>query len=303
MNRFYPADFFDFAARDVNTRKTLIVSDDVSRVYNYLRAPADRADAFVFAVPHISRAGLGYLGLTDEHGRRVRDLPMHRVTDVHLGRLTHALAARSGYTFVGSKFSRLVFNGAVPESLAVLSHTPDGMPIPAYQTDFETKRETSLALYRNYIAMMEQQISRGSAFIGSLDTFTPERLRGDIGEQRDMAVSIIAKNARAPHVQELQQKLSQLLTPSFAALRDVATHPLSIDEVVAINKPYGEQAHHRLDALQRGGITIEVRNDLLRKPLTVELIAAAIHEAVAGIYAPPPQERASVTAAASLERN
>ena len=271
---------------------TPIISDGVTIVYNRLTSPpAAGRTARVFAAPHIGNNGLEDLGLLDDQGRLIQGVEPHRTHDVGLDKLVGALTDISGYTVVGTHYSRLVFNGAVPRNLAVVSKTIDGVPIPAYQgRGFARKKEGVLsALYDPFMHVLKEQIGFGTDFVGSLDTFTCKSLAQDCCKQRDMAISIIARNGHSDFVRALQHELTEELRPYLRTLQSLVdpTFPINSHEPVAINKPYGKRIHHRLDALHRDGIVLEVRSDILEHPEIVPVMAHAIFNAIERASAQP----------------
>lgn len=273
-------------------RPTRIISDGVAVIYNPLVEPAPKGkSAIVFAVPHIGMDGLEDIGLVDHNGLIIPKIPLHRIVDVNLEKLVGVLADVSGYTFVGTHYSRLVFNGACPRNMAISPYTMDGEPIPAYQgVDFpQTKERLLKALYDPYMRALDQQIQRGTHFVGSLDTFTPLTLDGDYGDKRDMAISIIAKDGNAEHVRDLQWAFTEALKPHIEKIQGCveSSFPINLRETVAINKPYGEAMHCRLDALSKGGVVIEVRSDLLDHDELVPVFAKIIYRGVEGVLARP----------------
>ena len=271
-----------------------VISNGITAIYNRLSPSSSPRQTLVFSAPHLGRAGLEDLGLLKKDGSLIDGVPMHRVTDVNLDRLVAALVNLSGYTVVGAHFSRLVVNAAVPAEMAVMPETPDGVPIPAYQNGyFNEQREAALKLHKLYDDALGEQIRLGGTFVGSLDTFTPEHLAGDFCGQRDMAISIIATNDHRELAEQLKQHFSTALLPQLNVLQKETGHYINGYEPVAINKPYGEQMHHRLADLLRGGITIEVRNDLLENDQITAIIAQTLYDGIEKVYGQRPQPDAT----------
>jgi predicted N-formylglutamate amidohydrolase len=279
---------FAAAARQFSSRSVFTIDKYGTIIFNPLAEQSP--SALVFTAPHIGNKGLKSLGLLDGTGRLKFDIPWHRATDVNLDRFVRVFSALSGHTIVGTTYSRLFFNAAVPQGLAVAQHTPDGVPIPAYQGRFfnHLKKAILRFFYHPHIRARNEQFAYGKE-IGSLDTFTPDRLEKiDIGKRRDMLVSIIARteDENSVFVLRLQAELSERLKQYLPMISSVIgkqsgdKYPINPNEPVTINKPYGVQMHSRLDALQRGGITIEIRSDALNDPALVFLIARTLHRSV-----------------------
>lgn len=280
MNRLIQGDF-DVVARVVSDRSTPV--DIAAVVYNPLFSSPPSQPVFLFEVPHLGKDGIAKIF---PNGYNANEVPNHRFYDEGVDAM-----AKLGYALVGSYKNRLEVNFAVPEEMAVTRTTPDNVPIDAYQgDDFASHVAKGLRLHCLYNATIAEQVKEGARYIGSLDSMSPTSLKDDLGDQRDMIISLIAKNENSPRVQALKAALTEALRPELAELRDSTPHIINPYEFVAVNKPYGAQMFERLDLFNKTNlsdepIVIEVRSDFLQDPVMVAKIARAIHTGIQVAYA------------------
>ncbi len=263
-----------------------IDDDGVSRIFN-----PRNGGPLVITAPHACAGGLQELGVLDAQGKLIPGIDPHRVMDENLEPLVYAMA-RHGFPIIISKFTRLFFDAACLPSYAIEEKTRDSIEIPGFSGPWggalmHKARQHYDAYTRALWSQIRQdEATQGRRHVLSLDTFTPQSLPGDLCDRRDMLVCIIANESNGDNAERLKEKLLHRMGPHLDGIRSRIRSGYAVDpdNSVIINRPYGRQVLERQLVLPEGGLTVDIRSDVLADDDNVNLFAAKLAEAFRDIF-------------------